>query len=219
MNHRITNKTTAIALAAAVLLMTGCENMSERQQGTAKGAAIGAVAGGVLGSATGGRAGTGAVVGGALGAIAGNLWSKRMEDKRAAMEKATQGTGIDVARTANNELKVNVPSDFSFDVGRAAIKPQMRPVLDQFAQGLEPAMRVTIVGHTDSTGSDAINNPLSVDRAESVRDYLVGRGVAATRMLVNGHGAREPVADNNTDAGRAQNRRVEILLRDPQPAG
>jgi len=206
-----------VAFATATLLLAGCQNMSERQQGTAKGAAIGAVAGGVLSSATGGKAGTGVVVGGALGAIAGNLWSKRMEDKRAAMERATQGTGIDVARTPNNELKVNVPSDFSFDVGRSAVKSDMRPVLDQFAHGLDPSMRVRIVGHTDSTGSDAINNPLSVDRAESVRDYLAARGVTTTRVEVSGRGSHEPVADNNTDAGRAQNRRVEIFLREPAP--
>lgn len=212
-------RTSVIALAAATLVLAGCENMSERQQGTAKGAAIGAVAGAVLSSATGGKAGTGAVVGGAVGAVAGNLWSKRMEDKRAAMERATAGTGIDVARTQNNELKVNVPSDFSFDVGRSAIKPEMRPVLDQFAQGLDPNMRVRIVGHTDSTGSDAINNPLSVDRAQSVRDYLAGRGVAPARVETTGHGSREPVADNGSDAGRAQNRRVEIFLRDPAPQG
>ena len=172
-------KTTTLCTLAAAALLAGCADMSERQKGTATGAAIGAVAGAVLSSATGGKAGTGAVVGGAIGAVGGNLWSKRMEDKRAAMEKATQGTGIDVARTPDNQLKVNVPSDFSFDVGRAAIKPQMRPVLDQFAQGLDPTMRVRVVGHTDSTGSDAINNPLSVDRAQSVRDYLAGRGVAA----------------------------------------
>ena len=159
------------------------------------------------------------MVGGAIGAIAGNLWSKRMEDKRAAMEKATQGTGIDVARTPNNELKVNVPSDFSFDVGRSAIKPEMRPVLDQFAQGLDPNMRVRIVGHTDSTGSDAINNPLSVDRAQSVRDYLAARGVSASRVETTGRGSHEPVADNGNDAGRAQNRRVEIFLREPAPQG
>jgi outer membrane protein OmpA-like peptidoglycan-associated protein len=139
--------------------------------------------------------------------------------RRAAMEKATQGTGIDVARTPDNQLKVNVPSDFSFDVGRAAIKPQMRPVLDQFAQGLDPTMRVRIIGHTDSTGNDAINNPLSVDRAQSVRDYLAGRGVAPTRVETEGHGSREPVADNGSDAGRAQNRRVEIFLREPAPQG
>lgn len=211
--------TLTVSLVAAAALLAGCENMSERQKGTATGAAIGAVLGGVVSSATGGKAGTGAVVGGAVGAVAGNLWSKRMEEKRAAMEQATQGTGIAVDRTAQNELRVNVPSDFSFDVGRSAIKPQMRPVLDQFAQGLDPTMRVRIVGHTDSTGSDAINNPLSVDRAQSVRDYLAGRGVAPARVETTGRGAREPVADNNTDAGRAQNRRVEIFLREPAPQG
>ena len=212
-------KTTTVGALAAAAFLAGCADMSERQKGTATGAAIGAVAGAVLSSATGGKAGTGAVVGGAIGAVGGNLWSKRMEEKRAAMEKATQGTGIDVARTPDNQLKVNVPSDFSFDVGRAAIKPQMRPVLDQFAQGLDPTMRVRIVGHTDSTGNDAINNPLSVDRAQSVRDYLAGRGVAPTRVETEGHGSREPVADNGSDAGRAQNRRVEIFLREPAPQG
>jgi len=211
-------KSTSLSILAAAALLAGCANMSEREKGTAQGAAIGAVAGAVLSSATGGKAGTGAVVGGAIGAVGGNLWSKRMEDKRAAMEKATQGTGIDVARTTDNQLKVNVPSDFSFDVGRSAIKPQMRPVLDQFAQGLDPTMRVRIVGHTDSTGNDAINNPLSVDRAHSVRDYLAARGVSPTRVETEGRGSREPVADNGSEAGRAQNRRVEIMLREPAPA-
>jgi outer membrane protein OmpA-like peptidoglycan-associated protein len=205
-----------VLLGGSAIVLAGCANMSERERGTATGAGIGAVAGAVLSSATGGRAGTGAVVGGVVGAVAGNLWSKRMEDKRVAMERATQGTGIDVERTASNELRVNVPADFSFDVGRSAIKSDMRPVLDQFAQGLDPNMRVRIVGHTDSTGSDAINNPLSVDRAASVRDYLAARGVTSTRVQVEGRGAREPVADNASDAGRAQNRRVEIFLRDPQ---
>lgn len=201
---------------AAALALAGCENMSAREKGTAQGAGIGAVAGAAIGAATGGKAGQGAVIGGAVGAIAGNLWSKRMEDKRREMERATAGTGIEVARTADNQLKVNVPSDFSFDVGRADIRPDMRPVLDQLAQGLDPAMRLRIVGHTDSTGSDAINDPLSVQRASSVRDYLAGRGVAASRVDVAGRGAREPVADNGTEAGRAMNRRVEIFLREPQ---
>lgn len=207
----------AVALVAA-LALAGCESMSERQAGTAKGAGAGAAAGAVLGAVTGdsGRAAKGAVLGAAVGAIAGNLWTKRMEDKRRAMEQATQGTGIDVAKTDDNQLKVNVPSDFSFDVGRSAIKPEMRPVLDQFAQGLDPNMRVSIIGHTDSTGSDAINNPLSVDRAQSVRDYLAARGVAPTRVEVSGHGSRQPVASNESTDGRAENRRVEIFLRDPE---
>jgi len=204
---------TAIALAAA-----GCSSMSEREQGTAKGAAVGAGAGAVLGAVTGGKAGKGAVIGGAIGAVAGNLWSKRMQDKREALEKATQGTGIEVARTADNQIKVNVPSDFSFDVGQARIRPDMRPVLDEFARNLDPNMRVRVIGHTDSTGSDSINQPLSVDRAEAVREYIAARGVATSRVIVEGHGSREPVADNNSNGGRAMNRRVEIFLREPEQA-
>ena len=154
---------TVIATVTAVALLAGCENMSERERGTATGAGIGAGVGAVVGSTTGGRAGSSAVIGAAIGAIAGNLWSKRMEDKRRSMEQATQGTGIEVARTEDNQLKVNVPSDLSFDVGRANIRPELRPVLDQFAHGLDATTHVHIVGHTDSTGSDAINNPLSVE--------------------------------------------------------
>ena len=198
-----------------VLALSACESMSERQKGTATGAGVGAVAGAVIGSATGGSAGTSAAIGGVVGAIAGNLWSKNMEDKRKAMETATAGTGIEVARTQDNQLKVNVPSDFSFDVGRADIKPVMRPVLDQFAQGLDPNMRVRIIGHTDSTGGDAINDPLSVQRATSVRNYLADRGVNASRTEALGRGSHEPVADNASEAGRAMNRRVEIFLSEP----
>lgn len=210
---------TVAAIATAAVALAGCETMTPREKGTAQGAAVGAVAGAAISSIAGGSAGGGAVIGAGVGAVAGNLWSLRMEQKQRAMEQATQGTGIEVARTTQNELKVNVPADFSFDVGRSAIKPTMRPVLDQFAQGLDPTMRVRIVGHTDSTGSDAINDPLSLDRAQSVRDYLVGRGVAASRIETLGRGKREPVADNASDSGRARNRRVEIFLRDPQPQG
>jgi outer membrane protein OmpA-like peptidoglycan-associated protein len=209
------NPLSTLLVTVAALLLMGCESMTPRQQGTATGAAVGAAAGAVIGSATGGSAGQSAVIGGVLGAVAGNLWSKRMEEKRVAMEKATQGTGIAVARTNDNQLKVNVPSDFSFDVGRADIKPNMRTVLDEFARNLDPNMLVTVVGHTDSTGSDAINNPLSVNRAAAVRDYIAARGVATTRIATDGRGSREPVAQNDTPAGRAQNRRVEIFLRDP----
>lgn len=207
-----------VAFGAAAMVLTGCANMDKTQQDTAKGAGIGAAAGAVLGGLTGGRggAGTGAVLGGAVGAVAGNIWSKRMQEKQAAMERATQGTGIDVARTPNNELKVNIPADFSFDVGRANIKPSMRPVLDQFAQGLDPAMQVRVIGHTDSTGSDAVNDPLSRDRAYSVREYLTTRGVQASRITTQGVGSREPIADNGSTDGRARNRRVEIFLTDTQ---
>jgi outer membrane protein OmpA-like peptidoglycan-associated protein len=139
-----------------------------------------------------------------------------MEEKRAAMEQATAGTGIEVQRTADNQLQVNVPSDLSFDTGSAALRPSLRPVLEQFANGLDGSMQVRIVGHTDSTGSDAINEPLSQRRAETVRDYLSDRGVAASRISVAGRGSREPVADNGSETGRSKNRRVEIFLREPQ---
>lgn len=216
----LTLRLRACALAATVLLAAGCADMSERQKGTAVGAGVGAGVGAVIGSATGGRAGTGAVIGGALGAVAGNLWSKRMEDRRTAMEQATRGTNVEVTRTEDNQLKLNIPNDISFDTGSAAIKPPLRAVLDPFANSLrdDPSARLMIVGHTDNTGSDAINNPLSVERAQSVRDYLVTRGVAASRVETAGRGDREPVASNATEAGRAKNRRVEIFLREPAPA-
>ena len=205
------------ALAAAALALAGCDTMSPEAKGTATGGGIGAVAGAVISKATGGSAATGAVVGGAIGAVTGNIWSKKQEERKAAMEKATQGTGVEVSRTADNQLKVNIPSDISFDTGSATIKPNMRGVLDPFADSVktDANTRMMIVGHTDSTGSDAINNPLSVERAQSVRDYLAGRGVSPQRVETAGHGAKEPIADNGTSDGRAKNRRVEIFLREP----
>ena len=210
----------AVAITTAWAL-SGCANMSERERGTAQGAAIGAAAGAVLGSITGGKAGTGAVIGSAAGAVAGNLWSKRMEDKRRAMEQATTGSGVQVARTADDELKVQVPSDISFEVGSASLEPRLRPVLDAFAHGLgsDRATLVKVVGHTDNTGSDAINEPLSLRRAESVRNYLVDRGIHADRIEVAGRGSREPVVANDNAEDRARNRRVEIFLREPKQSG
>lgn len=213
------NKLAITALTSAALAiggLSGCANMTETQQDTAKGAGIGAVAGAVLGAATGGSKGaaTGAVLGGAVGAGGGYIWSKKMQDQKAAMERATAGTGVAVSQTPDNRLKLDIPSDVSFDVGRAAIKPNFAPVLNHFATSLNqnPVTTVTIIGHTDSTGSDAINNPLSVDRANAARDYLVSRGVARTRIATDGRGSREPIADNNTQQGRDKNRRVEIYV-------
>jgi len=217
MNHHIAFRSLVASLAAASLLLAGCESMSETQKGTAAGAGVGAIGGAAIDAATGGKGGTGALVGGVLGAVVGNIWSKKQEERRAAMEKATQGTGVEVSRTADNQLKLNVPSDISFDSNRANIKPELRAVLDPFASSLQgdPNVRVSIIGHTDSTGSDAINNPLSLERAHSVRDYLAARGVSASRIETSGRGEREPIADNGSEAGRAKNRRVEIFLREP----
>ena len=207
--------------------LPGCESMDDTQRRSAIGAGVGAVAGAVLVGAMGGRAGTGAAVGAGVGALGTYIWSKRMEEQKRAMEQATQGTGVSVSQTPDNQLKLDVPSDVSFDVGRAEIKSNFRPVLDKFGQTLTEHRDTTIriIGHTDSTGSDAINNPLSVNRAASARDYLVSRGVEAHRIAIDGRGDKEPVADNGTDAGRARNRRVEIFVGEapvaqaPAPAG
>jgi outer membrane protein OmpA-like peptidoglycan-associated protein len=148
------------------------------------------------------------------------VWSRRMEEQKQQMEQATAGTGVQVSQTADNRLKLDIPSDISFDSGKSDIKPNFRPVLDSFAQSLvaNPATKVTIVGHTDNTGTDAVNNPLSLNRATHARDYLVTRGVASNRFTIEGRGSHEPLVENNSDANRAKNRRVEIFVAEPQAA-
>lgn len=215
------NKTivTLAAIVLAVSGLAGCANMTETQRSTATGAGIGVLAGAAIGAAAGGSrgAGTGAAIGAALGAGGGYLWSQRMQEQKATMEQATQGTGVAVTQTADNQLKLEIPSDISFDTGRYDIKPNMRAVLDRFATSLNqnPVSTVRIIGHTDSSGSDAVNAPLSVNRAAATRDYLVARGVAVSRIAIDGRGSHEPVADNATPAGRAMNRRVEIFVAEP----
>jgi outer membrane protein OmpA-like peptidoglycan-associated protein len=213
-NSQFKGRTLAIAMSAVAIALAGCAdmnlgNMSQTQKGTAVGAGVGALAGAAIGGDT-----KGAVVGGLLGAAGGYVWSKHMQDKKTAMERATMGSGVQVSQTPDNQLKLNIPSDISFDTGRADIKPNMRPILDQFASGLssQPNTEVRIIGHTDNTGSDAVNDPLSVQRAQAARQYLAARGVDPNRIVIAGRGEREPIADNRTEAGRAQNRRVEIFL-------
>jgi outer membrane protein OmpA-like peptidoglycan-associated protein len=203
-----------LGAAAAIVLVTGCASMDDTQRRTATGAGIGALAGAVIGSATGGSAGTGAVVGAGVGALGTYIWSQNMERQKREMEQATQGTGIAVTQTQDNQLKLDIPSDISFAVGRSDIQSNFAPVLDRFADGLRnnPNTDVRIIGHTDSTGSDAVNNPLSLDRAASTRNYLTGRGVDGRRISIEGMGARQPIATNDTAQGRSRNRRVEIYV-------
>lgn len=197
-----------LTATAVVFALSGCANMSETQRGTAIGAGVGAVAGAVIGD------GKGAAIGAGVGALGGYAWSRYMENKRQEMQQATAGTGVEVTQTADNQLKLHIPNDISFATGRSDIQPRLRPILDQFAQGLgeQPGMEVFIVGHADSTGSDAINDPLSLARANSVRDYMAMRGVDPRIVRTEGRGSHEPVASNATAEGRAQNRRVEIFL-------
>lgn len=207
-----------IAVAAAIFTLGGCQSMDESQQCTAKTTGIGAAAGAAVGAIAGGsdNRGRGAAIGAAVGALGGYAWSQRMENQRRQIESATQGTGIEVAKTQDNRLRITVPDNISFDSGRADIKPGFRTVLDRFAQSLQenPQTLVQIIGHTDSTGDDARNVTLSRERAIATRDYLSSRGVSLNRMAIDGRGEREPVATNDTDAGRASNRRVEIFLQE-----
>lgn len=202
-------------------VLGGCANMTETQKGTAKGAGIGAGVGAVVGAIAGKGKGAaiGAAVGAGVGAVAGNVWTKRQEEQKRKMEEATAGTGVAVSQTADNRLKLDIPSDISFAVNRADIQSNFRPILDTFATSLSttPNSNVTIIGHTDSTGTDAINNPLSLNRAASVRDYLSSRGVASSRIAIDGRGSREPIAANDTAANKAKNRRVEIFVAEPAP--
>jgi outer membrane protein OmpA-like peptidoglycan-associated protein len=213
---------TAVALVLPTVVFTGCANMSETQRGTATGAGIGAAAGAAIGAVTAGgnrgrSAGTGAAVGAAVGALGGYVWSKRMEEQRQQMEQASRGTGIDVARTQDNRIKLNIPADASFATNRADLQPNLRAVLDKFATTMNQhtVTTIQIVGHTDSTGGPQINEPLAMARANATRDFLASRGVAPARMSTSGMAERQPVASNDTDVGRAQNRRVEIYVAEP----
>lgn len=211
-----------LIVPALILTLSSCATMTGTQRGTAQGTAIGAGTGAAIGALIGGKKGAaiGAGSGALLGAGAGYMWSQRMEEQKREMETATAGTGVQVTQTEDNRLKLNIPSDISFDTGRADIKPGFRPILDNFATTLisNEGTVVKIIGHTDNTGSDAINNPLSVNRAASTRDYLASRGVSINRIQIDGRGSREPMAENDTPENRAENRRVEIFVTETQPA-
>ena len=201
-----------LAVTAVSFGLAGCatmDGMSDTGRRTAIGAGVGALAGAAIGGDT-----KGALIGAGVGAAGGYIWSQHMQQKKLAMERATMGSGVAVVQTPDNQLRLDVPSDISFATGKADINPRLRPILDQFASGLgnQASTDVRIVGHTDSTGGEDLNNRLSLERAQSVRNYLVDRGVRGDRIQVAGRGEREPVADNSTEAGRAKNRRVEIFL-------
>lgn len=147
-----------------------------------------------------------------------NAWTARLSALKSALEAATQGLGVTIEQTADNQLHVVLPSDRSFDVGRAIIKRDMAGVLDKVAEGLRNATRasILIVGHTDSVGSVPLNERLSQSRANNARSYLVSRGLPADIVSTEGRGSSEPVAENDSAAGRAQNRRVEIFVKDKE---
>ncbi|ADG14830.1 outer membrane protein OmpA-like peptidoglycan-associated protein [Paraburkholderia atlantica] len=209
MNARIMTRVAVLAVAGS--LVAGCAT----QQGTntAVGTGVGAGAGAALGAIFGG--GKGAAIGAATGAAVGGITGYNWDNIRNRMSGATKGTGTQITEQPDGSLKLNIPSSVTFDTSSYAIKPTFAPVLDQLAQTLQqnPEVVASVVGHTDNTGSLQYNQTLSVNRAQSVTGYLTQRGIAPQRLSATGMGPNQPIADNNTEAGRAANRRVEIYLR------
>ena len=182
------------------------------QRGALIGAAIGAAAGLLSGDDAVERRQR-AMVGAGIGALAGGGIGAYQDRQEAELRRETAGTGIDVSRDGD-VIKLNLPDGVTFDFAKYDLKPQFYPALNTIASTLKEYNQtiVEVSGHTDSVGSDAANQTLSERRANAVSSYLIGQGVQRERFEVVGMGERYPVASNDTDSGRALNRRVEIRL-------
>ncbi len=209
---------TAIALSGALVATAACTTNPYTGQReiskTAIGAVGGALGGYLLGDVVGGRSDrTEKILGAGIGAIAGGAVGAYMDRQEAELRRKTAGTGVDVLRQGD-DLVLRMPSGITFPVDNYTIQPQFRTTLDNVASTLASYNQtyIDVLGHTDSTGSDAYNQTLSVNRATSVANYLEMRGVARARMGVRGYGETMPIASNDTETGRSQNRRVEIKV-------
>ena len=201
----------------STMMLTSCEsvkNANNQQKGTVIGTAAGAVIGGVLGNnlGKGKNAPAGAVLGGIVGGVAGNVIGRNM-DKQAKEIKETL-PGAEVERVGEG-IKVTMKENMvNFGFDSSDLTSAAKANLDKLAQVLKNNMdtNINIYGHTDSKGTDAYNLSLSERRAAAVKNYLVSQGVSSSRMFTMGVGEKEPVASNDTDAGRAENRRVEFAI-------
>ncbi|RPF71332.1 OmpA family protein [Aurantiacibacter spongiae] len=202
--------------ALALLGTSACVTDPNTGERYASRTAIGGVGGAGLGYLLGGLIGgkTARIVGAGIGAAAGGYVGYRMDEQIRELEEATAGTGVDVGQTPNGDgILLNFP-DVTFAVDSTTINSNMRNVLDDVAQSMTnyPNSLIDVMGHTDSTGSEQYNLDLSRRRAESVANYLTSRGVSRARIETIGYGEQYPIADNSTEAGRSQNRRVEIRI-------
>ncbi len=210
-----TRMTRLAACLGAVALAAGCATGEMGQGGrTAVGAGTGAALGAGLGALIGDSsraAAIGAGIGAVAGGIAGYNWSGVKNDVE---QSGAASLGVDVTEMPDGTLRVNIPSNVSFDTGKYDLKPELTPVLDSVARALvqHPELRAKAIGHTDSTGTAQVNQTLSVNRANAVTNYLNARGVDRSRLMSEGRGPNNPVADNSTAEGRAMNRRVELYL-------
>lgn len=208
------------ACLCAVALVAGCASVNESMGGMSTGGrtAAGAGAGAALGAGLGvliGDSSKAALIGAGIGAVAGGIagynWSGVKQD---VQQSGASNLGIDVIEMPDGTLKVNIPSHVSFDTGKYALKPELLPVLDSVARALvqHPELRAKAIGYTDSTGPASVNQTLSVNRAQAVTNYIGSKGVSPAKLMIEGRGPSNPVADNNTAQGRAMNRRVELFL-------
>jgi len=208
----------AAMLGATACTTTDPYSSAPRRNNTGTGAIAGALGGAVLGYLTNtnnseqGR--KNALIGAGIGALAGAGVGQYMDRQQRVLEAELSGTGVGVARQGDN-LVLRMPSDVTFATNQSNIDSRFLSVLDDVARVLNEYDRsmVDVIGHTDSSGGDHINQPLSERRASSVASYLIERGVIRERLYVAGVSSRNPIASNDTPDGKAQNRRVEILIR------
>jgi outer membrane protein OmpA-like peptidoglycan-associated protein len=206
---RSTRISSALFIGASVVL-GGCAGMSQQQKGAVIGATTGAAVGGVIGNQTGSTA-RGAIIGAVVGGAAGAVIGHQMDQQAKELQQNIPGATI---QRVGEGIAVTFASGILFPFNSTEILPDGRTNLQQLASSLEkyPNSDILIVGHTDSVGTDAYNNDLSQRRALAAQSYLQSLGVPATRLQATGKGESEPIQSNDTDAGRAQNRRVEIAI-------
>ena len=201
-----------------VIIVPGCSSMSKLAEGTLVGSGIGATVGAAAGAIAGkdGKStAIGAAIGTAVGAAAGAIIGKKM-DKKAEELAAIEAAQVETVEDANGleAIKVTFDSGILFATNKADLNATSKESLKEFAAKMVdlPDTDITIYGHTDNTGSDAVNERLSLQRAESVEKYLNSCGISTERMTAEGKSYTMPVASNETKEGRAQNRRVEIYI-------
>jgi len=215
-NMKTFNKQIAILLCG-IILLSSCSSTKNSTKGGVLGGAGGALLGAGIGALVGHGKGAaiGAAVGGAVGAGAGVVIGKKMDKQKAELEKI-EGAKVESVTDANNlqAIKVTFDSGILFSTGKSDLNSSSKTALTKFAASLKetPETDVTIYGHTDNTGTKETNVQLSKNRAASVANFLNSNGISTARMTTEGKAFDEPVADNSTAEGRAQNRRVEIYI-------
>jgi outer membrane protein OmpA-like peptidoglycan-associated protein len=205
-------RTIAIAVAAASLTLAGCADPYGTTSQPVSGAVIGGLTGAAAGQIIGGDT-RATVIGGAIGAAVGGAIGAQMAAQERELRQSLAGTGADV-NYDGSQLRVVLPESVTFRTASAAVDPGFRPALRAVSDSLRqhPRSTVRVVGHTDNVGSAAYNAQLSQERALAVARELIANGTAASRITVSGRGFQEPIASNATAAGRAENRRVEIVI-------